>query len=76
MRQQTATGGLGRVWCVCVNEFVLRVFDGQHGHGAVFTTLVWLWMIEGQAPTRADLIGAALAISGALIIIGLAVRVR
>jgi len=39
-------------------------------------SLVWLWLIEGQAPTRTDLLGAALAISGALIIIGFAGRIR
>jgi drug/metabolite transporter superfamily protein YnfA len=33
-------------------------------------------LIEGQAPTRTDLVGAALTISGALIIIGFAARIR
>ena len=47
-------------------------------YGGIYiaASLVWLWLIEGQAPTRTDLIGAALAISGALIIIGFAVRAR
>jgi drug/metabolite transporter superfamily protein YnfA len=31
---------------------------------------------EGQAPTRIDLAGAALAIAGAVVIIGFAARVR
>jgi drug/metabolite transporter superfamily protein YnfA len=32
--------------------------------------------VERQAPTRADVLGAALAIAGALVIIGFAARVR
>ena len=47
-------------------------------YGGIYiaASLVWLWLIEGQAPTRADLVGVVLAISGALIIIGFAARVR
>ena len=47
-------------------------------YGGIYiaASLVWLWLIEGQAPTRTDLVGAALAISGALVIIGFAVRAR
>lgn len=47
-------------------------------YGGIYiaASLVWLWLIEGQAPTRTDLLGAALAVSGALIIIGFAARVR
>ena len=47
-------------------------------YGGIYiaASLVWLWLVEGQAPTRTDLIGAALAISGALIIIGFAARIR
>lgn len=47
-------------------------------YGGIYiaASLVWLWLIEGQAPTRTDLVGAALAVSGALIIIGFAERAR
>lgn len=47
-------------------------------YGGIYiaASLVWLWLIEGQAPTRTDLVGAALAISGALLIIGFAARAR
>ena len=47
-------------------------------YGGIYiaASLVWLWLIEGQAPTRTDMIGAALATAGALIIIGFAARVR
>jgi small multidrug resistance family-3 protein len=47
-------------------------------YGGIYiaASLVWLWLVEGQSPTRTDLLGAALAIGGAVIIIGFAVRSR
>jgi small multidrug resistance family-3 protein len=47
-------------------------------YGGIYiaASLVWLWVVEGQIPTRSDLLGAMLAIAGALVIIGFAVRVR
>jgi small multidrug resistance family-3 protein len=47
-------------------------------HSGIYiaASLVWLWLVEGQSPTRTDLLGAALAIGGAVIIIGVAVRSR
>jgi small multidrug resistance family-3 protein len=42
----------------------------------IAASLVWLWIVEGQSPTRTDLFGAALAIAGALVIIGFAARPR
>ena len=42
----------------------------------IVASLAWLWVVEGQAPTRTDLAGAALAVAGALVIIGFAARVR
>ena len=38
--------------------------------------LVWLWAVEGQRPAFTDLIGAGLAIAGALTIIALAPQNR
>lgn len=37
-------------------------------YGGIYiaASLVWLWLVEGQPPTRTDLLGAALAIAGAL----------
>jgi small multidrug resistance family-3 protein len=56
------------------------VFAGRAyaAYGGIYiaASLVWLWIVEGQAPTRADLVGATLAIVGALVIIGFAARVR
>jgi small multidrug resistance family-3 protein len=47
-------------------------------YGGIYitATLVWLWVVEGQVPTRTDLLGATLTIAGALVIIGFAARVR
>ena len=42
----------------------------------IVASLLWLWVVEGQAPTRTDLAGAALAVAGALVIIGFATRAR
>ncbi|MGE3519552.1 MAG: YnfA family protein [Vicinamibacterales bacterium] len=45
-------------------------------YGGIYiaASLVWLWAAEGQRPTVTDLIGAALAMLGALVIIGFASR--
>lgn len=47
-------------------------------YGGIYiaTSLVWLWVVERQVPTRPDVLGAALAIAGALVIIGFAGRAR
>jgi small multidrug resistance family-3 protein len=47
-------------------------------YGGIYiaASLVWLWVVEGQAPTRTDVIGAVLAVIGALVIIGFAARTR
>lgn len=47
-------------------------------YGGIYiaASLLWLWAVEGQLPTRTDLVGAALAIVGALVILGFAGRVR
>lgn len=43
-------------------------------YGGIYiaASLFWLWVVEGQAPTRTDVIGAVLAVIGALVIIGFA----
>lgn len=45
-------------------------------YGGIYiaASLVWLWLIEGQQPTGSDLLGAGIAIIGALVIVGLAAR--
>jgi small multidrug resistance family-3 protein len=52
------------------------VFAGRAyaAYGGIYiaVSLVWLWLIEGQQPTRSDVLGATIAIVGALVIVGLA----
>jgi len=45
-------------------------------YGGVYiaASLLWLWAVEGQRPTTMDLIGASVAVIGALIVIGFAGR--
>jgi small multidrug resistance family-3 protein len=45
-------------------------------YGGIYiaASLIWLWLVEGQQPTAADMIGAGIAVVGALIIVGLAAR--
>jgi small multidrug resistance family-3 protein len=47
-------------------------------YGGIYiaASLAWLWVVERQVPTRSDILGAALAIAGALVIIGFAARAR
>jgi small multidrug resistance family-3 protein len=45
-------------------------------YGGIYiaASLLWLWGVEGQRPHAADLIGAAIAVIGALVIVGFAPR--
>ena len=39
-------------------------------YGGVYiaASLAWLWMVEGQRPTASDVLGAGLAVAGAIVI--------
>ena len=43
-------------------------------YGGIYiaASLVWLWLAEGQRPSATDLLGAVIAVAGALVIIGMA----
>ena len=45
-------------------------------YGGIYiaASLLWLWLVENQRPNATDLLGASLAIVGALVIIGFAAR--
>ena len=45
-------------------------------YGGVYiaASLAWLWGVEGQRPSAADLLGATLAVAGAVVIVGAASR--
>src|SRR5882672_542559 len=70
---------LGIASLICFAVALTRVdsaFAGRayaaYGGMYIAASLVWLWAAEGQRPTVTDLIGAALAMIGALVIIGFA----
>lgn len=46
-------------------------------YGGIYiaASLAWLWLVEHQRPSLTDAIGAALAVAGAIVIIGFASRV-
>jgi small multidrug resistance family-3 protein len=52
------------------------VFAGRAyaAYGGIYiaTSLAWLWIAEGQRPSVTDLLGAAIAIGGAIVIVGMA----
>ena len=43
-------------------------------YGGIYiaASLAWLWLVERQRPSVPDLVGAAIAVTGALVIIGFA----
>lgn len=45
-------------------------------YGGIYiaASLGWLWIVERQRPTTTDVVGAAIAVVGALVIVGLAPR--
>jgi small multidrug resistance family-3 protein len=55
---------------------VESVFAGRAyaAYGGIYiaASLVWLWLAEGQRPSLTDVIGAGIAIAGALVIIAFA----
>jgi small multidrug resistance family-3 protein len=53
--------------------FAGRAF-AAYGGIYIATSLIWLWLAEGERPRAADLFGAALAVIGALVIIRSAVK--
>ena len=56
------------------------IFAGRAyaAYGGIYiaASLLWLWRVEHQRPTVTDLIGASIAIAGALVIVGFAPRSR
>jgi small multidrug resistance family-3 protein len=56
--------------------FAGRAYAAYGAYGGIYiaASLVWLWVAEGQRPSLMDLVGAGIAVVGALIIIGSAAR--
>lgn len=55
------------------SAFAGRAYAAYGGIYIAFA-VVWLWLAEGQRPTTTDIIGAAVAVAGALIILSPAMR--
>ena len=74
----TATAGVASLVAVTLTR-VDSVFAGRAyaAYGGIYiaASLLWLWAAEGQRPTSMDLIGAGLAIAGALVIVGFGAKV-
>lgn len=55
------------------------VFAGRAyaAYGGIYiaASLLWLWLVEGQRPSGWDMLGAGIAVIGAMIIIGMAPRI-
>jgi drug/metabolite transporter superfamily protein YnfA len=77
MRQSTLTAyrrrlvpsAEGRVLTRAESVFAGRAY-AAYGGIYIAASLVWLWLVERQRPTTTDLVGAAIAVAGALLIVG------
>ena len=73
-----ALGALSLIGFAVALTRVDAAFAGRAyaAYGGIYiaASLVWLWLVEGQRPTGSDVLGASIAIVGALIIVGLAAR--
>jgi len=49
-------------------DFAGRAY-AVYGGIYIATTLVWLWAVEGRMPDRWDVLGAAICVAGALLIL-------
>lgn len=74
-----AVAAIGIVSLVCFAVVLTKTdtaFAGRAyaAYGGVYiaTSLAWLWLIEGRAPTATDLVGAGIALIGAAVIVGFA----
>lgn len=73
-----ALGVLGLVGFAIALTRADAAFAGRAyaAYGGIYiaASLAWLWLVEGQQPTGSDVLGASIAIAGALIIVGFAAR--
>jgi small multidrug resistance family-3 protein len=73
-----AAGVLSLIGFAAVLTRVDSIFAGRAfaAYGGIYiaASLAWLWAIEGHRPSLTDAIGAAIAVAGGLVIIGLAPR--
>ena len=83
-RGQSAAIALLGIISLCGFAFALTRVDSAFAgrayaaYGGIYiaASLGWLWLVERQRPTVTDLLGVALALAGALVIIGFAPKQR
>ena len=72
----TVLGVLSLIGFAIVLTRVDALFAGRayaaYGGIYILASVFWLWLIEGQRPAGTDLVGAVIAVAGALVIVGLA----
>lgn len=56
-------------WLLTLHPVASGRVYAAYGGVYVLTALGWLWLVEGLRPSRSDLVGAALILTGALVII-------
>jgi small multidrug resistance family-3 protein len=56
-------------WLLTLHPSAAGRTYAAYGGMYIAMALVWLWRVEGIAPTRWDLIGAAVALAGMVIIV-------
>lgn len=61
-------GGFAWLLARTDQQFAGRAY-AAYGGVYVVASLVWLWAVEGDAPTRMDVLGAALVLAGAAVIL-------
>ena len=62
---------------LCLFAYFLTLIEAEHAgrtyaaYGGVYivSALLWLWLAEGVKPDRSDVLGAAIALAGAAIIL-------
>lgn len=61
-------GGFAWLLARSDQQFAGRAY-AAYGGVYVAASLLWLWLVEGDTPTRLDLLGAALVLAGAALIL-------
>src|SRR5262245_54003187 len=63
------------VWLLSLHPTAAGRTYAAYGGVYVTVAIFWLWLVEGQTPSRWDLIGAAVAIVGmAILVVGQSAR--
>lgn len=56
------------VWLLSIHPTATGRVYAAYGGAYIFVAILWLWIIEGITPTRWDVVGALVALTGMAII--------